>query len=258
MGCVSSSSYCNRSGRGRARRQMNTQCNSTNSLASNQVESNLPTENPTRNRASTHHQSPSFSNLTSNSFQSTASNSNPNSTAAFYSYYVPPTGKNKRLKKDFNKYFKSDKRISESQLKAKRDEFWDTAPAFDGKPEIWAALKAAVDALESKNYQLAQAIIDSANIILPNGLLNDCYDELGNRYQIPVYVLAKPSNLSKSRHKNEQSSNDLDSNSSSFKEKCSRKKKKCTDDIENDSVTSEENLDGQKKPSLNRLHLARL
>lgn len=72
--------------------------------------------------------------------------------------------------------------MTESQLIAKRDEFWHTAPAFEGKPEIWAALKASVDALETRNYQLAQAIIDSANIILPNGIINDCYDELGNRY----------------------------------------------------------------------------
>ena len=63
---------------------------------------------------------------------------------------------------------------------------------FTGKPEIWSALKAAVDACEAQNFQLAQAIIDSANIILPNGLLNDCYDELGNRYQLPIYVIAKP------------------------------------------------------------------
>lgn len=72
--------------------------------------------------------------------------------------------------------------MTESEVAAKRDEFWHTAPAFDGKPEIWEALKASVDALEAQNYQLAQAIVDSANIILPNGVINDCYDELGNRY----------------------------------------------------------------------------
>lgn len=27
------------------------------------------------------------------------------------------------------------------------------------------------------------------------GYLTDCYDELGNRYQLPVYVLSQPSNL---------------------------------------------------------------
>lgn len=112
--------------------------------------------------------------------------------------FVPPTGKNRRLKKDFIKNFKFDKKITEAQLNSKREEFWDTAPAFEGKIEIWTALKAAVEAYEQKNYQLAQAIIDSASIILPKGFLNDCYDELGNRYQIPIYVLAKPTNMRRS------------------------------------------------------------
>ena len=30
-------------------------------------------------------------------------------------------------------------------------------------------------------------------------MLNDCYDELGNRYQIPMYVLVKPANMAR-RH----------------------------------------------------------
>ena len=113
-----------------------------------------------------------------------------------YPYYVPPTGKNKPLKKNICKYYKLDKKqqsgvaLSARRLNAKRDEFWDTAPAFEGRVEIWNALHAAVDACHADNVELAQAILDSANIIVPNGLLNDCYDELGNRYQIPSYVLA--------------------------------------------------------------------
>ena len=49
--------------------------------------------------------------------------------------------------------------LTEGQLKSKRDEFWDTAPAFEGKAEIWAALKAATEATEMQpeaDYQLAQ------------------------------------------------------------------------------------------------------
>ena len=42
--------------------------------------------------------------------------------------------------------WKSDVPLTEAQLRSKREEFWDTAPAFEGKTEIWAALKAAVDA----------------------------------------------------------------------------------------------------------------
>lgn len=57
----------------------------------------------------------------------------------------------------------------ESQLRSKRDEFWDTAPAFEGRKEIWDALKAAAYAAETNDFTLAQAIIDGANISLPNG-----------------------------------------------------------------------------------------
>ena len=39
--------------------------------------------------------------------------------------------------------WKSDIPLTDGQLKSKRDEFWDTAPAFEGKVEIWNALKAA-------------------------------------------------------------------------------------------------------------------
>ncbi|XP_067344437.1 ubiquitin domain-containing protein 1 isoform X2 [Channa argus] len=85
--------------------------------------------------------------------------------------------------------------MTEGQLRSKRDEFWDTAPAFDGRKEIWDALKAAAVALECNDHELAQAIVDGASITLPHGTLTECYDELGNRYQLPVYCLAPPINL---------------------------------------------------------------
>lgn len=58
--------------------------------------------------------------------------------------------------------------------------------------EIWDALKAAAHAFESNDHELAQTIIDGANIILPHSALTECYDELGNRYPLPVYCLAPP------------------------------------------------------------------
>lgn len=39
--------------------------------------------------------------------------------------------------------WRSDVPLTEGQLLSKRDEFWETAPAFEGKLEIWNALKAA-------------------------------------------------------------------------------------------------------------------
>ncbi|KAF7255258.1 hypothetical protein EG68_07784 [Paragonimus skrjabini miyazakii] len=85
--------------------------------------------------------------------------------------------------------------LTASQLQRKRDEFWDTAPAFEGRIEIWNALKAAAEFFERNDYEMAQAIVDGADIILPTGTLCDCYDRLGARYQLPLYVLSEPSNL---------------------------------------------------------------
>lgn len=59
--------------------------------------------------------------------------------------------------------------MTEGQLRSKRDEFWDTAPAFEGRKEIWDALKAAAVALECNDHELAQAILDGASITLPHG-----------------------------------------------------------------------------------------
>jgi len=93
--------------------------------------------------------------------------------------------------------WKSDVPLTEGQLRSKRDEFWDTAPAFEGRKEIWDALRAATAAAETTDFQLAQAILDGANISVPNGFLTECYDELGTRYQVPVYCLSYPINIVK-------------------------------------------------------------
>ncbi|KAM9832470.1 ubiquitin domain-containing protein 1 [Neosynchiropus ocellatus] len=103
-------------------------------------------------------------------------------------------GRNEPLRKDRPKW-KSDYPMTEGQLRSKRDEFWDTAPAFEGRKEIWDALKAATVALECDDHELAQAIVDGASITLPHGTLTECYDELGNRYMLPVYCLSPPMNL---------------------------------------------------------------
>ncbi|XP_018012022.1 ubiquitin domain-containing protein 1 [Hyalella azteca] len=103
-------------------------------------------------------------------------------------------GKNVSLRHEAVRW-KSDLPLTEKQIQDKREEFWDTAPAFDGRKEIWDALKAAATAFESEDYGLAQAIVDGANITLPYGGLTDCYDELGTRYQLPVYCLSLPVNV---------------------------------------------------------------
>lgn len=78
-------------------------------------------------------------------------------------------GRNEPLKKDRPKW-KSDYPMTDGQLRSKRDEFWDTAPAFEGRKEIWDALKAAAYAVEANDHGLAQAIIDGAGVTLPHGM----------------------------------------------------------------------------------------
>lgn len=83
--------------------------------------------------------------------------------------------------------WKSDVPLTEGQLRSKRDEFWDTAPAFEGRKEIWDALRAAAVAAEATDFQLAQAILDGASVSVPNGYLTECYDEWGTKYQVLTF-----------------------------------------------------------------------
>jgi len=78
---------------------------------------------------------------------------------------------------------------SSSDLSRKRDEFWDTAPKYEGKSEIWSALKKAC---EADTVDEAEAFIGAANITLPLGNLSLAYDELGGEYKIPAYCLSNP------------------------------------------------------------------
>ena len=64
----------------------------------------------------------------------------------------------------------ADMPLTMGQLQGRRDTFWDTAPMYDGRREIWDALKAAVDAAEKEDYDLAQAILSGASITLPTGV----------------------------------------------------------------------------------------
>eukprot|EP00250_Pteridium_aquilinum_P034592 c7793_g1_i1 orf=67-411(+) len=100
-------------------------------------------------------------------------------------------GPGKKLKKP--KPWKHSEAITRAQLKKMRDEFWDTAPHYGGKTEIWDALHAASEA----QLNLAQAIIDSAGIIVTSEDLSVCYDERGAKYELPKYVLSEPRNVIK-------------------------------------------------------------
>ncbi|XWS27371.1 hypothetical protein CRYUN_Cryun26dG0109400 [Craigia yunnanensis] len=81
--------------------------------------------------------------------------------------------------------------ITMPQLVQMREEFWDTAPHYGGRKEIWDALRAAGEA----DLTLAQAIVDGAGVIVQNADLTICYDERGAKYELPKYVLSEPTNL---------------------------------------------------------------
>ncbi|KAL8507648.1 hypothetical protein ACS0TY_018258 [Phlomoides rotata] len=102
------------------------------------------------------------------------------------------------------KAWKHPQPITRSQLIQLREEFWDTAPHYGGKQgkvnsytklhspllflksfftvyvEIWDALRAAAEA----DPTLAQAIVESAGILLHNPDMTLCFDERGNSYSL--------------------------------------------------------------------------
>ncbi|KAJ2482553.1 hypothetical protein EV174_003183 [Coemansia sp. RSA 2320] len=79
------------------------------------------------------------------------------------------------------------------ELMRRRDEFWDTAPVYEGRAEIWQALRLAC---ESDDSQLASAILESVGVSVPTARIADgAYDELGACYTIPPYCLCAPVNL---------------------------------------------------------------
>ncbi|KAK9766778.1 hypothetical protein K7432_003884 [Basidiobolus ranarum] len=105
---------------------------------------------------------------------------------------VIPNAGNKPLKKKVITWT-SETPLTLAQLQAQRDGFWDTAPTYEGRRDVWEGLRTAC---ETNDLIHAQAIVDGLRLSVPTGHLSDgCYDELGNRYIIPQYCFAEPTNL---------------------------------------------------------------
>ncbi|KAJ2556211.1 hypothetical protein IWW35_000128 [Coemansia sp. RSA 1878] len=87
----------------------------------------------------------------------------------------------------------SEEAMTQTQLERKREQFWDTAPAFEGRLEVWQALRLACD---SNDGQLAHAILASAGATVPTlRIVDGVYDDHGACYTIPQYCLSEPTNL---------------------------------------------------------------
>jgi hypothetical protein len=83
--------------------------------------------------------------------------------------------------------------LTASQLTRRREEFWETAPAYGGAVEVWQALRNAVTVGQA-DMETAKMILDCVGVTTPTGSLTEAYDERGYRYTIPPYCLATPAN----------------------------------------------------------------
>ncbi|RAL10498.1 ubiquitin domain-containing protein [Aspergillus homomorphus CBS 101889] len=86
---------------------------------------------------------------------------------------------------------------SRAALDQERTAFFETR--VTGRPEIWAALSAAVSLMRAGDIPTAQTIIDAAGITVPTGdLCQGCYDEQGALYRLPQCIVSDPENLVRS------------------------------------------------------------
>ena len=91
---------------------------------------------------------------------------------------------------------------------ALRNEFWETQPAYGGRGETWAALRAVADAVLAGEADTANALAEAAGVTFvprsrdvlaagptrtPGPQPEDTfafYDSAGCRYEVPRYCLA--------------------------------------------------------------------
>ncbi|KAJ2655847.1 hypothetical protein IWW48_005319 [Coemansia sp. RSA 1200] len=93
-----------------------------------------------------------------------------------------------------NERWNSEQRMTRSGLERQRNEFWETAPYYGGRKEIWQALRVASES--TTDTQLASAILDSIGVTVPTGRFVDgAYDERGVCYRVPQYCINEPANL---------------------------------------------------------------
>ncbi|KAF9971473.1 Ubiquitin domain-containing protein 2 [Actinomortierella ambigua] len=102
--------------------------------------------------------------------------------------------------------------MTRSQLEKERQEFWETIPLYEGRPEVWQAIRSA---LEETDRAQIQAILDASRLVVPSDKSVErtmthipgfdarsqftCYDSLGNQYIVPLRFISAPSNLIEDR-----------------------------------------------------------
>ena len=85
-------------------------------------------------------------------------------------------------------------RWTRARLARERAAFFETRVA--GRPEVWAALRAAAECLRAGDVATAQGVLDAAGVTVPSGdLVDGAYDEAGALYAVVEWAVADPVNL---------------------------------------------------------------
>ena len=85
-------------------------------------------------------------------------------------------------------------RWTRARLARERAAFFETR--VTGRPEVWAALRAAAECLRAGDGATAQGVLDAAGVTVPSGdLVDGAYDEAGVLYALVAWVVADPEDL---------------------------------------------------------------
>ncbi len=109
---------------------------------------------------------------------------------------APPLGQgnphNRRVKAVAPWTWEAGAVVTHTELSMKRATFWEAQTS--GRRLIWENLKVVSEAMLQGNTDLANTLLDAADIRVPNGDLSVCYDSLGQLYQVPRYIYSTPTN----------------------------------------------------------------
>ena len=75
----------------------------------------------------------------------------------------------------------------------KREEFWNTR--CTGHQQVWDAIKVASELLRNSDVNMANTILEAAQITTPNGSLGVCYDATGQKYEVDAYCYSNPTSF---------------------------------------------------------------
>jgi len=121
------------------------------------------------------------------------------------------------------------------ELEAKRLEFWSTR--VDGASQIWSCIKSVI---EEPDVDTGEEILRAAEIILPHGSLVMSFDQIGYRYDVPIYCLNEPSSYLGHEDENRVSENSLHDNEEwSLKLRVPQLQKDYDFTVENTTLVSE-------------------